>query len=168
MDLRYRLAVVTSAGRDPARAVAVALSRQGAAVLVVDPEVAAAGMTVQEVARARVKAWPLQGDLLHDDDVAMVAARARDLGGADLLVTVSTGTSAGAGAATSAGAGTRTDTGPRTQTGPGTACGTADGPTGTGSDRLRHLFLQDLAARRGRRDGSPAGRARPRRRRPGS
>jgi NAD(P)-dependent dehydrogenase (short-subunit alcohol dehydrogenase family) len=87
VDLRYRLAVVTGAGGGLGRDVAVALARVGAAVLCVDPDLAAARETSSLVQAARVRSWPLEADLGEAADVRMVAARARDLGGADLLVT---------------------------------------------------------------------------------
>ncbi len=87
MDLRYRLAVVTEAGAGLGREIAVALSRVGAAVLSVDSDLSSAEATAAQVLEARVKAWALQVDLDEEDDVRMLAARARDLGGMDLLVT---------------------------------------------------------------------------------
>ena len=87
MDLRYRLAVVTGAGRDPGREVAVALSRVGAAVLSVDSDLVAAEETAASARAARVRTWALQADPARDDERRMLAARARDLGGMDLLVT---------------------------------------------------------------------------------
>lgn len=89
MDLRYRLAVVTEAGAGLGREIAVALSRVGAAVLAVDADLSAAEETAALVLEARVKAWALQVDLDEEADLRMLAARARDLGGMDLLVTTS-------------------------------------------------------------------------------
>lgn len=86
MDLRYRLAVVTDAGAGLGREVAVALSRVGAAVLCVDRDLTAADETTALVERARVKAWALQADPADEDDLRLLADRARDLGGMDLLV----------------------------------------------------------------------------------
>ncbi len=86
MDLRYRLAVVTGAGDGSGRAIAVALSRLGAAVLSADPDLCAAEDTASLVREARVRAWALEVDLEVDTDVALLAARAQDLGGMDLLV----------------------------------------------------------------------------------
>jgi hypothetical protein len=88
MDLRYRLAVVTSAGAGLGREIAVALSRVGAAVLSADRDLAAAEGTAELVRQARVGAWALQVDLADEDELRMLAARARDLGGMDLLVTL--------------------------------------------------------------------------------
>jgi len=126
MELRYRLAVVTEAGTGLGREVAVALSRVGAAVLSVDRDLSAAEGTAALVGRARVAAWALQVDPVIEDDLVMLADRARDLGGMDLLVVVGTTPSA-----------------------------TSDlerrAPT-----RLTELFVEGLAERRGRSDGSPA------------
>jgi NAD(P)-dependent dehydrogenase (short-subunit alcohol dehydrogenase family) len=86
VELRYTLALVTGAGGGLGREVAVALSRRGASVLVADRDGAAAEETATRVREARVKAWAFQGDLADEVDVRLLAARARDLGGADLLV----------------------------------------------------------------------------------
>lgn len=87
MDLRYRLAVVTDAGAGLGREIAVAVSRVGAAVLSADPDLAAALETAARVGEARVKGWALQADVAEERDLLMLVARARDLGGMDLLVT---------------------------------------------------------------------------------
>jgi hypothetical protein len=122
MDLRYRLAVVTGAGGALGREIAVALARAGAGVLSTDPDLAAAQLTTDLVREARVGAWTLQADLGEEADLQMLAARAGDLGGMDLLVN----------------AGGWTPGGPPAPT------------------RLTRLFLQGLAERRGRVDGTPA------------
>lgn len=86
MDVRYTLAVVTGAGDGLGREIAVALSRQGAAVVVADRDRPAAERTVSEVASARVRGWAVQADLADEADVRLLAARVHDLGGADILV----------------------------------------------------------------------------------
>lgn len=92
MELRYALAVVTGAGDGLGRELAVALSRRGAAVLAVDPDLAAAEETVALVRRARVTGWAHQGGTDDETDVRLLAARAIDLGGADVLVDAAPGT----------------------------------------------------------------------------
>nr|WP_237448227.1 SDR family NAD(P)-dependent oxidoreductase [Nocardioides flavescens] len=84
--MRYALAVVTGAGDGLGRELAVALSRRGAAVLAVDPDLGAAEKTVSLVRRARVTGWAHQGGTDDETDVHLLAARALDLGGADVLV----------------------------------------------------------------------------------
>lgn len=86
MEIRYCLAVVTGGGDGLGREVAIALSRAGAAVVVADRDLAAAERVVEEVARARVRGWAMQADLAEEADVRLLAARVRDLGGADVLV----------------------------------------------------------------------------------
>jgi len=86
MELRYTLAVVTGGGGGLGRELAVALSRRGASVLVADRDPEAGAQTAELVRAARVKAWSFQGDLADEVDVRLLAARARDLGGADVLV----------------------------------------------------------------------------------
>ncbi len=87
MELRYLLALVTEAGSEPGRSVAVALSRAGCAVLCADGDLEAAHSTAAAVRRGRVAAWALGAAMRDELDARLVAARARDLGGADLLVT---------------------------------------------------------------------------------
>ncbi len=120
MDLRYRLAVVTDAGAGLGREIATALSRRGAAVLAVDRDLAAAEETASLVREARVRAWALQGDITEEADVGLLAARTRDLGGMDLLVSHLPTHDYGA------------------------------------LTRLTQVFLDGLAHRQGRRDGTPA------------
>ncbi|MDN4173509.1 hypothetical protein QWY28_11180 [Nocardioides sp. SOB77] len=68
--------------------VCLRLARSGSGVLVVDPDAAAAEVTAAEVRRSRVSGWTLQADPATEPaDDQLVAGRARDLGGADLLVT---------------------------------------------------------------------------------
>lgn len=107
----------------------MAVSRKGAAVLVADPFLPAAEETAALVRAARVTAWALQVDVAEETDLQLLAARARDLGGMDLLVH-----HAGAGA---------------------TLSSTPD-PALRATMRLTQLFVEGLAERRGRRDGTPA------------
>ncbi|WP_460838760.1 SDR family NAD(P)-dependent oxidoreductase [Nocardioides marmoraquaticus] len=91
MELRYALAVVAPAGAGTGREVALGLARAGAAVLVVDPDPAAADATAALLAPARTRAWTLQADVRDPDEAALVARRARDLGGADIVVDLTEG-----------------------------------------------------------------------------
>ena len=86
LRLRWKLAVVTGAGSDLGREVAVGLARLGVRVVVADRDLAAAEATAGLVREARVQAWAVQAELTDEPDVRMLAARARDLGGADVLV----------------------------------------------------------------------------------
>ncbi|WP_051551878.1 SDR family NAD(P)-dependent oxidoreductase [Nocardioides sp. URHA0020] len=86
MEIRYTLALVTGAGGGLGRELAVALARLGAAILVADRDLPAAEQTVELVRAARVRGWAVQADLADEADVRMLAARAADLGGADILL----------------------------------------------------------------------------------
>jgi NAD(P)-dependent dehydrogenase (short-subunit alcohol dehydrogenase family) len=86
MDLRWTLAVVTGAGSGVGREVAVALGRVGAGVLAADPDLTAAEETAALVRTSRVQAWAIRADVADDVEARMLAHRARDLGGADVLV----------------------------------------------------------------------------------
>jgi NAD(P)-dependent dehydrogenase (short-subunit alcohol dehydrogenase family) len=153
MDLRYRLAVVTGAGSEPGRDIAVALSRTGAAVLCVDTDLRSLDDTVRLVSAARVRSWSLQADPAEDGDLLLMAARARDLGGMDLLVTTP-GSASPAGAAS-----TRAPEQPAEPVAGQVAGQVADQAAEVGLRtplRLTRLFLDGLPERRGRRDGTPA------------
>ncbi len=86
LRLRWRLAVVTGGGSGLGRELAVGLARLGVRVVVADRDLATAEATADLVRAARVQAWPVEVDLTVDDDVRLLAARAHDLGGADVLV----------------------------------------------------------------------------------
>ena len=86
LHLRWKLAVVTGGGSGLGRELAVGLARLGVRVVVADRDGVAAEATAGLVRSARVQAFVVQADLTDEDDVRMLAARARDLGGADVLV----------------------------------------------------------------------------------
>ena len=86
LRLRWKLAVVTGAGSGLGRELAVGLARLGVRVVVADRDPEAAAATADLVRAARVQAFVVQADLTDEGDVRMLAARARDLGGADVLV----------------------------------------------------------------------------------
>ncbi len=86
VEIRYSLAVVTGAAGGLGREIAVALARRGAAVLVADRDPAGAEQTVRLVRAHRVGGWACCGDVTVEADLRALAARARDLGGADVLV----------------------------------------------------------------------------------
>lgn len=71
--------------------VCLRLARAGAGVLVADRDAAAAEATAALVRTGRVSAWALRADPEDDHEVDLLAARARDLGGADLLVVAGVG-----------------------------------------------------------------------------
>ncbi|HEU5037252.1 MAG TPA: SDR family oxidoreductase [Nocardioides sp.] len=86
MEIRYALAVVTGAGGGLGREVAVALARRGAAVLAADRDPAAAQETATLVREQRVGGWAFACDVTEEPELRALAGRARDLGGADVLV----------------------------------------------------------------------------------
>jgi 3-oxoacyl-[acyl-carrier protein] reductase len=94
-DIRYSLAVVTGAGDGLGREIAVALARRGVAVLVSDRDPDAAARTAGLVRERRVGGWSFQCDVTEHTDLHALADRARDLGGADVLVNNAGGWTAG-------------------------------------------------------------------------
>ena len=86
MELRYALAVVTGAGDGLGREIAIALARRGVAVLVADRDLAAGEDAAAAVREHRVGGWAFQCDVADETDLRALAGRARDLGGADVLV----------------------------------------------------------------------------------
>jgi NAD(P)-dependent dehydrogenase (short-subunit alcohol dehydrogenase family) len=85
--LRWKLAVVVGGGSGVGREVCLRLARAGAGVLVADRDLEAAEATATLVRQRRVSAWSLRVDPADDVETELLAARCRDLGGADLLVT---------------------------------------------------------------------------------
>jgi NAD(P)-dependent dehydrogenase (short-subunit alcohol dehydrogenase family) len=84
--LRWKLAVVVGGGAGLGREVCLRLARAGSGVLVADGDRAAADATADAVRERRVSAWSLPVGATDDLGVTMLAARCRDLGGADLVV----------------------------------------------------------------------------------
>jgi NAD(P)-dependent dehydrogenase (short-subunit alcohol dehydrogenase family) len=95
VELRYALAVVTGAGAGLGREVAVAMARRGTAVLVADRDPAAAEEAAGLVREQRVGGWAFPADVTEEADLRALADRARDLGGADVLVNNAGGWTAG-------------------------------------------------------------------------
>ena len=91
MLLRWKTAVVLPGGAGVGREVCLRLARSGCGVLVADPVLADGERTAALVRERRVSGWALEVD--PDDELCrrMLVARARDLGGADLLVTAGLG-----------------------------------------------------------------------------
>lgn len=136
MHLRWRLAVVTGGGSGLGREICVRLGRAGVGVLVADREMAAAEHVAGEVRESRVQAWPWQVDVTDGGDLELLAARMRDLGGADLLVNNAGGWTAGEQYPDAA---------------PEAWSATLDLNLRSPM-RLTQLFLADVGQRRGRRD----------------
>lgn len=86
MHLRWRTVVVTGAGAGLGREIALRFARAGAGVVAVDRDRAAADDTAGLLRACRVQAWSVQADVTSEDDLGLLAARLRDLGGADVLV----------------------------------------------------------------------------------
>ena len=95
MEIRYSLAVVTGAGGGLGRELAVALARRGVAVLAADRALDAAEETAGLVREHRVSGWAFGCDVTEEGDLRALAGRARDLGGADVLVNNAGGWTAG-------------------------------------------------------------------------
>jgi NAD(P)-dependent dehydrogenase (short-subunit alcohol dehydrogenase family) len=86
VHLRWKLCVVIGGGSGAGHEVCLRLARAGAGLLVADLDAVAAEATAETARASRVSAWSLRTDVGDDHDLDLLAARARDLGGADLLV----------------------------------------------------------------------------------
>ncbi len=88
MDLRHRIALVTGAAHRVGRAIALALARRGASVVLhFGSSRAAAEATASEIAELGVEAWPLQADLAEPAAIAELFAAVRaQVGRLDVLV----------------------------------------------------------------------------------
>jgi 3-oxoacyl-[acyl-carrier protein] reductase len=141
VELRWTLAVVTGGGGGLGRELAVALGRVGAGVLVADRDLEAAEETAALVRRSRVQAWAIGVDVTDDVEARMLAGRARDLGGADVLVNNAGGWTAG---------------GEQFPHAPVEAWSATLDLNLRAPMLLTQLFLDDVDERRGRRTGVPA------------
>lgn len=141
MELRWALAVVTGGGGGLGRELAVGLGRVGAGVLVADRDLDAAEETAALVRASRVQAWAIKVDVRADVELRMLAHRARDLGGADVLVNNAGGWTPGE----------RQYPDAPVEDWSGTLELNLRAPM-----LLTQLFLADVDARRGRRTGVPA------------
>lgn len=101
----------------------------------------AAEQTAELVREARVRAWALQVELTEGSELRVLAARARDLGGSDLLVNNAGGWTVGDRQWPAA---------------PAEAWSRTLYLNLRAPMRLTQLFVEGLADRRGRRDGTPA------------
>lgn len=86
MELRWRTVVVTCAGTPLGRDLAVRFARAGAGVVAVDRDAEVAAEVAALARPGRVQTWSVQADVTDEDDVALLVARLRDLGGADLVL----------------------------------------------------------------------------------
>jgi NAD(P)-dependent dehydrogenase (short-subunit alcohol dehydrogenase family) len=87
MELDGKVAVVTGAGEETGRAIAVRVAAAGALVVVADLDAAAAQGTVEAIEAQGGHAAAIAADVTRDDDVRrMIAFAGRDGGGPHLLV----------------------------------------------------------------------------------
>jgi NAD(P)-dependent dehydrogenase (short-subunit alcohol dehydrogenase family) len=86
VELDGRVAVVTGAGAEAGRAIAVRVAAAGALVVVADLDAAAAQGTVEAIEAQGGHAAAIDADVTRDDDVRRIAFAGRDGGGPHLLV----------------------------------------------------------------------------------
>src|SRR5437868_3377148 len=87
LPLQGRLALVTGAGKNIGRCIALTLARDGAAVLVNGrADKAAVDAVVAEIAAAGGRAWAAMGDVSDPAVTPRLAEQATKLGGVDILV----------------------------------------------------------------------------------
>ncbi len=86
MRLRDRVAIVTGAGQGIGRAIALALAREGAAVVVSDVRADTAAVTARAIVAGGGHAVAVPADVARLDQLAALVERARVLGGPDILV----------------------------------------------------------------------------------
>ncbi len=84
MKLKDRIALVTGAGNGIGKAIATALGREGARIIVADLDNAEGAAA--ELAAAGIEAHGVRADITSEADVARMAELARGLGGLDILV----------------------------------------------------------------------------------
>lgn len=87
MDFQHKVAIITGGGQGIGRAVAVALAREGAAVVVVDEDGPVAQVLADGVAAWGGQALAMSADVANEADVARVAAETvATFGGIDILI----------------------------------------------------------------------------------
>ena len=87
LPLQGKLALVTGAGKNIGRGIALTLARDGAAVLVNGrADKAAVEAVVAEIAAAGGKAWAAMGDVSDPAVAPKLAEQGKALGGVDILV----------------------------------------------------------------------------------
>jgi len=87
LPLQGKLALVTGAGKNIGRGIALTLARDGAAVLVNGrADKAAVEAVVAEITAAGGKAWPAMGDVSDPTVTPQLAEQGKALGGVDILV----------------------------------------------------------------------------------
>jgi 3-oxoacyl-[acyl-carrier protein] reductase len=87
LTLAGKTALVTGSGRGIGRAVALALAREGASVVVTARSQDEIASVAAEAAGTGVRALPVRADLRREDDIrSVVSSAAKEFGGIDILV----------------------------------------------------------------------------------